>query len=138
MSYLLDVNFLLACGWRSHQKHVAACAWLEKESQFITNPFSELGFIRVSMSPGYRATFADSQAALTSITARKQRRFLPATLTAAKLPSLSNYADTTDAYLVEMAKTNGLKLATLDDTLCRKPWAVGIAENPLLFRTSRL
>ena len=40
--------------------------------------------------------------------------------------------DTTDAHLVTLAKRHGLKLATLDDNLVAKPWAAGIAENPLL------
>jgi predicted nucleic acid-binding protein len=40
--------------------------------------------------------------------------------------------DTTDAHLVTLAKRHGLKLATLDDGLIGKPWAAGIAENPLL------
>ncbi|MGA2660846.1 MAG: AbrB/MazE/SpoVT family DNA-binding domain-containing protein [Verrucomicrobiota bacterium] len=40
-------------------------------------------------------------------------------------------ADVTDAYLVEMARAHGLRLATLDDELCKKPGAVGTAENPL-------
>jgi len=40
--------------------------------------------------------------------------------------------DTTDAHLVTLAKRHGLKLATLDGTLIGKPWAAGVAENPLL------
>jgi predicted nucleic acid-binding protein len=38
---------------------------------------------------------------------------------------------TTDAHLVTLAKRHGLQLATLDATLLAKPWAAGIAENPL-------
>jgi predicted nucleic acid-binding protein len=131
VSYLLDVNLMLACGWRSHQKHAAARVWLDRQPDFATTPISELGFIRVSMSPGYRASFADAQLALLEITARKQARFVSATFGAAKLPSVSTYADISDAYLVELAKAHGLKLATLDDELCKRSWASGIAENPL-------
>ena len=40
--------------------------------------------------------------------------------------------DTTDAHLVTLAKRHGLKQATLDGTLLAKPWAGGVAENPLL------
>ncbi len=40
--------------------------------------------------------------------------------------------DTTDAHLVTLAKRHGLKLATLDGMLIAKPWAAGVAENPLL------
>jgi predicted nucleic acid-binding protein len=52
-------------------------------------------------------------------------------LSAARLPPLRTHADVTDAYLVEIAREHGLKLATLDDDLCKKTWAAGIAENPI-------
>ena len=32
----------------------------------------------------------------------------------------------------DLARRHGLKLATLDGTLLAKPWAAGVAENPLL------
>jgi len=131
MSHLLDVNFLLACGWSSHSRHTAARAWLEARSSFTTSPLSELGFIRVSMSPGYRASFTDAQAALGNITSRPQARMVAVDLPVRKLPELTTHADVTDAYLVELARAHGLKLATLDDVLWRKQWAVGMAENPL-------
>jgi len=44
---------------------------------------------------------------------------------------LTSHAYVTDAYFVELARAHRLKLATLDDELCKKPWAAGIAENPL-------
>jgi predicted nucleic acid-binding protein len=76
MSHLLDVNFLLACGWSSHARHTAARAWLEAQSSFTTSPLSELGFIRVSMTPAYRASFADAQSALADITSRPHARIV--------------------------------------------------------------
>lgn len=94
-------------------------------------PFSELGFIRVSMSPGYRASLLDAQTALADITTRKQAQFLSDDLPARRLPSFTSYSDATDAYLVELARSHGLKLATLDDVLCAKVWAAGTAENPI-------
>ena len=131
MIYLLDVNVLLACGWSSHGKHSLARAWMERQRRFATCPLSELGFIRVSMSPGYRASFADAQAALADITSRPQARFIDANLRATQLPALANHSDVTDAYLTELARARRLKLATLDDRLCTKAWAAGVAENPL-------
>lgn len=131
MSHLLDVNFLLACGWSSHAKHMSARAWLEEQPAFATCPMSELGFVRVSMTPGYRASFEDARAALANINSRKQARFVGANLPAASLPALTSHTEVTDAYLVELARAHGLKLATLDDALCRKAWAGGVAENPL-------
>jgi predicted nucleic acid-binding protein len=58
------VNFLLACGWSSQARHTAARAWLEARASFTTSPLSEPGFIRVSMTPADRASFADAQSAL--------------------------------------------------------------------------
>jgi predicted nucleic acid-binding protein len=55
MRHLLDVSLLLACGWSSHAKHATARAWLERQSAFTTSPLAELGFIRVSMTPAFRA-----------------------------------------------------------------------------------
>lgn len=131
MSRLLDVNLLLACAWQSHANHAKARAWLEAQPSFATCPLSQLGFLRVSISPGYRASFEDAMAALEDITTRKGARFIADDLPAAKLPSVTSQAGTTDAYLVTLAKAHGLKLATLDAALCGKAWAKGIAENPL-------
>ncbi len=64
-------------------------------------------------------------------TSRKQARWVPADLRAARLPALTSHAHVTDAYFVELARAHRLKLATLDDELYKKPWAIGIAENPL-------
>jgi len=131
VSHLLDVNFLLACAWQSHADHAKARAWLEKQKSFTTCALSQLGFLRVSMSPGYRAGFADALAALQDITTRKGARFLVDDLPAAALPAVTSHADTTDAYLAMLAKAHGLKLCTLDRQLCQRPWAKGIAEDPL-------
>ena len=131
MSHLLDASFLVACGWASHARHAAARRWLEQQAAVALCPLSELGFLRVSLSPAYRAGFADAQAALANVAARKQARFISADLSAARLPALASHAEVTDAYFVQLARVNGLKLASLDDSLCRKPWAIGIAENPL-------
>jgi predicted nucleic acid-binding protein len=78
----------VACGWSSPARHKAARTWLEHQSAFATSPLAELGFIRVSLTPGYRATFADAQAALANITSRKQARWVAANLRVARLPSL--------------------------------------------------
>jgi predicted nucleic acid-binding protein len=57
-------------------------------------------------------------------------RFLADAVEAAASPE-TNSKDTTDAHLVTLAKRHGLKLATLDAALIAKPWAAGVAENPL-------
>ena len=131
MSHLLDVNFLLACAWKSHAAHAQASAWLARQKTFATCPISQLGFMRVSLSPGYRATYADALAALEEITGRAGAEFVADDAAPAKLPAVTSHADITDAYLVTLAKAHKLRLATLDEVLCGKSWAKGIAENPL-------
>jgi toxin-antitoxin system PIN domain toxin len=129
--YLLDVNFLLACVWRSHTQHSKASAWLDRQAGFVTCPLAQLGFLRVSLSPGYRAAPGDASAALGDLTSRKGSRFIADDLRVDRIPAVSSHADVTDAYLVALAKIHGLRLATLDEVLCAKPWARGVAENPL-------
>jgi hypothetical protein len=131
VSHLLDVNFLLACAWQSHANHAKARAWLEARTSFATCPITQLGFLRVSLSPGYRASFADAMAALEDITKRKEAKFIADDLPGAKVPPVTSFSDMTDAYLVALAKKHDLNLATLDAHLCGRPWAKGIAENPL-------
>lgn len=80
---------------------------------------------------GLSCVLADPQAALANITSRAQARWLSADLRPATPPSLASYSEVTDAYLIEMARLHNLKLATLDNDLCTKSWAGGIAENPL-------
>ena len=69
---------------------------------------------------------------LATLRALRGHRFVVDDVEAALLPVLTSYKDTTDAHLVTLAKRHGLKLATLDGTLIAKPWAAGVAENPLL------
>ncbi len=67
MSHLLDVNFIIACGWESHVEHVRASRWLSRIGSFATCPVSQMGFLRVSLSPAYGARFEDAMAALGAI-----------------------------------------------------------------------
>ena len=131
MSHLLDVNLLLACGWNSHSKHVAANRWLNSLPSFATCPATQMGFIRVSMSPGYSATFQNAQSVLQAITKLRSHRFLPDETTAFDLPGVLSYRDISDGHLVRLAMTAGLRLATLDEILCQRTWAKGVAENPV-------
>jgi predicted nucleic acid-binding protein len=83
------------------------------------------------MSPAYGASFGDAQTALQAILQLKSHRFVTDAVPADSLPALSAGKEVTDAHLVKLADSYGIKLATLDGGLCREPWAAGIAENPL-------
>ena len=131
MSHLLDVNLLVACGSRSHADHRETRRWLEVQRQFFTCPLTHLGFLRVSISPAFRATFEDARNALQELTRLEGARFVADGLPGTVLPALQSANEVTDAYLVALARARRLRLATLDDALCDKPWARGIAVNPL-------
>jgi hypothetical protein len=130
VSWLLDVNFILASRWMTHADHPAAKAWLDSLAGFHTCAISELGFVRISLSSAYGATWEDVQESLNKLHARPGHQFVADDVTGADAPE-TMAKDTTDAHLVTLAKRHGLKLATLDMTLVAKPWAAGVAENPL-------
>jgi predicted nucleic acid-binding protein len=131
MSWLLDVNFLLASRWTTHADPAAVRAWLDEQPEFHSTPIVELGFMRVSLSPGYSASWPDAHRSLISLYSRPAHRFLADDLSATDSPE-SSYKDSTDAHLVRLAVRHGLKLATLDMALLAKPWASGHAFNPIL------
>lgn len=130
MSWLLDVNFILASRWTTHPDHLAAKAWVNSVSEFHTCAISELGFLRVSLSVAYGANWSEAQESLAKLHARSGYQFLSDDVDGTVAPQTGS-KDTTDAHLIVLAKRHGLKLATLDTTLIARPWASGVAENPL-------
>jgi toxin-antitoxin system PIN domain toxin len=130
MSWLIDVNILLASRWKTHADHEAVREWLDAQPEFHTTPIVELGFMRVSLSPAYSATWKDAHRSLTSLLSRPEHRFLPDDVSATESPE-SGYKDTRDAHLTILARRHGLILVTLDESLISKHWARGIAFNPL-------
>ncbi len=130
MSWLLDVNLILAARWTTHPDHLAAKAWIATVDKFYTTAITELGFVRISLGGGYRASWAETQETLEKLHARSSHHFLADDVDGLASPETAS-KDTTDAHLVTLAKRHGLKLATLDATLLAKPWAAGVAENPL-------
>jgi uncharacterized protein len=131
VSHLLDVNLLLACAWSTHPRHAEANQWINSATEFATSPQSQMGFLRVSLSPAYGASFADALTALQSLLQLSAHRFLTDDVSADALPAVTRGGDVTDAHLVVLARRHGMQLATLDAALCRKAWAAGIAVDPL-------
>jgi toxin-antitoxin system PIN domain toxin len=129
MSHLLDVNVLVACAWQSHADHRRANRWLERARSFATAAATEMGFLRVSLSPAFGATFADATEALQAIVGMPGHRFLRDDTRGRSLPAVTSSRDVTDAHLVRLAIRHRLKLATLDAALCTRPWAHGVAEH---------
>ena len=131
MSHLLDVSLLAACAWQSHDRHREANRWLQSLTSFATCSAVQMGFLRVSMSPAYGASFADARQVLAEILALPAHQFLTDDTSAAALPALASRHHITDAHLVTLAARHGLIFATLDEPLCRTSWAKGRAVQPL-------
>ncbi len=131
MSWLLDVNFILASRWTTHASHSTAKTWIDSITAFHTCAISELGFVRISLSAAYGSSWEETQESLKRLHARPGHRFLADDVDGTASPETSS-RDTTDAHLITLARRHGLKLATLDGDLLGKSWAAGIAVNPLL------
>ncbi len=130
MSHLLDVNFLVASIWESHAEYAAASRWINVAKSFATSPITQMGFLRVSLSPAFGATFNDAVAALGTIVQMATHRFLRDSTQAQSLPRVATTKEVTDAHFVHLARCYNLKLATFDTALCEKEWARGVAEDP--------
>jgi len=126
---------ILASRWTTHPNHRAAQAWVDSVEEFHTCAITELGFIRISLSSAYQATWDEAQEALAKLQARPGYRFVADDVDGGAAPQTES-RDTTDAHLIALAKRRGLALATLDAGLLAKSWAAGIAQNPLLSKTT--
>jgi predicted nucleic acid-binding protein len=130
VTWLLDVNLILASRWTTHADHSAVANWLDSVPEFHTCAITELGFVRVSLTAAYQATWNEVLESLEALHARAGHRFLADDVDGAASPA-TGAKDTTDAHLISLSKKYGPKLATLDESLIAKPWAAGVAENPL-------
>jgi toxin-antitoxin system PIN domain toxin len=123
VNYLLDVNVLVAWGWKDHVDHDRAARWIAargKESgvELLTSPIPEIGFVRVSVQRSLgRVTVSEAadvlRGMLKSLGAR--HRFVPDDASGTSWPDwCRSAARTTDAHLATLAKEHGFMLATLD------------------------
>jgi len=121
---LLDVNALLALGWREHQAHAAVVARLHEHQRWASCNITQLGFIRVSSNPGvfHQATEpAEAARVLATLTQDTMHLYIELTTapTVAPWPNKSGYKQTTDIYLIELAKKSEATLLTFDLRLQR-------------------
>lgn len=132
---LPDVNVLVALAWSSHPHHDAAHDWLANvgEEGWATCPFTQSGFLRLSMNPQVVGVSLDGQAAVTllqGVVSHPKHQYIESVpiLIGAPfdelLPNLSGYRQVADATLLHVARAHNLKLITFDKplaTLC--PWS---------------
>jgi uncharacterized protein len=124
MTYLLDVNSLLALGVRRHVFHNRVLEWIARLTrsgipQIGTCSITELGFVRVlSQARQYGFSVVEARELLLGIKAVDSPHFvfIPDEHDISRLPSwVKQPNQTTDGHLVELANANGAQLATLDE-----------------------
>jgi toxin-antitoxin system PIN domain toxin len=127
VTYLLDVNVLIALIDPGHVAHEAAHVWFQAAGHraWATCPLTENGVIRIVGNPKYPNT-PGSPAAVTRIVqalrALPGHRFWPDDLSLVDAPHVDashilTSAQVTDTYLLALAASKGGRLATLDRRL---------------------
>lgn len=128
MSFLLDVNVLIALLDQDHVFHNSAVDWFEPAAHgdgWATCPHTENGVLRILGSPRYPGGPATPGAAahlLTSLIAYGGHEFWSDSISLVSssvidVSLLSNSAHVTDTYLLALAAHQGGKLATFDRRL---------------------
>jgi toxin-antitoxin system PIN domain toxin len=120
---LLDVSFLVALGWDTHQFHELASRWFDKNRHlgWATCAVTQLGFIRLSSQPAIFKEFARSpgqaRALLEAFTSEKDHAYfadLPPVTSCAELARIGGPSKVTDAYLVSVARHYRARFVTFD------------------------
>jgi len=120
MTYLLDVNALVALGFAQHEFHERVANWVRGQHYplLATCSITELGFIRVlAQAPSYGFTLSQARSLLLRMkqASKCPLTFIPDNHDVSHLPGWVRVArQTTDGHLAGLARANGGLLATLD------------------------
>lgn len=123
MTYLLDVNALVALGILDHEFHKRTASWIAGLArkgipELATCSITELGFVRVlAQSQQYRFSVGQARELLLLLKASVLIRciFMPDRNDISHLPRwVKTPKQITDGHLLELASANGAQLATLD------------------------
>jgi uncharacterized protein len=124
MSYLLDINILIAWGWSDHPHHERVDRWIRvvtsRRAELLhSTPISEIGFVRISVQKSLETVSIQEAAERLDHLLTKlgtHHRFLSDDLSSRRdFPAwCKSSKHTTDAHLLALAKKHGIQLATLD------------------------
>lgn len=120
MTYLLDVNALLALAHTAHTMHGPVETWvtrLRRGDMIATSAITELGFVRIAPQARLSPDVATARQLLAALKQSRRPRFilLEDGLGADALPAWARTpAQTTDAHLLALAAAHGGQLATCD------------------------
>ena len=122
MTWLLDVNVLIAALVAAHEHHDRVSSWLAAlpaADRLATCSITELGFVRVlNQAPDLRVPVKESVQLLTRFRANRRRVVarLPDDHGASDLPHwVKAGRQITDGHLAGLAVRHGARLATLDN-----------------------
>lgn len=120
MTYLLDVNALVALGFMNHEFHPRVARWIRSKHsiQLASCSITELGFVRVlAQAPAYGFTVAQARTLLLRLK-RAGFVFLSDDRGISNLPGwVKTPRQITDGHLSGLATANGAVLATLDESI---------------------
>lgn len=121
MSWLLDVNALVALAHQGHADHPRVIQWfaslIGSGENLVTCAITEVGFVRVSIQAGFENNAPDAAETLRGLkeSSRVPFELLPDSLGADRLPSyVVGARQVTDGHLLELAKDASMEFATLD------------------------
>jgi predicted nucleic acid-binding protein len=121
VSYLLDLNALIALAHTGHSLHAKAMSWylsvMHSARGLHTCSITELGFVRVSVVTGLQADIAGAKQALGALKTSSKVPFklIPDDLGVAQLPAfVKTPQSVTDGHLAELARRHSIQLVTLD------------------------
>jgi predicted nucleic acid-binding protein len=121
VTYLLDVNALLALGHAAHEHHGRVASWvatLGREDVLATCAITELGFVRIAPQARLSPTVGKARDLLGELRGSTRPPFvrLSDDLGADSLPEwVDTPAATTDGHLSALAASRSTRLATLDE-----------------------
>ncbi len=116
-TYLLDSSVLIALSDETHTAHRVATAWFANMGgRFATCPITQMALLRYTLRINPGSLFQDVKQLLRLITSMPGHEFWADTTNCLSLPDkgILGHGHVTDSYLVDLAKSNGGRIATLD------------------------
>lgn len=118
MTYLLDVNALIALGISHHADHARVARWVRglRGDKLASCPMTEIGFVRITCGgAGLVSDAAVARQLLARLKTAAHIELLADGNGAADLPAwVVRPAQVTDGHLLALAAKYGARLATLD------------------------
>jgi toxin-antitoxin system PIN domain toxin len=115
VTVLLDANVLIALLVEEHVHHEVAENWFTAFTEsFATCPVTQGSLMRLLVREGQSA--ATARQVLTETTAHPQHEFWPDDVPYTDVPceGIIGHRQITDAYLAQLARTRGARVATFD------------------------